>query len=372
MKPRVFISSTYYDLKYVREKLEKFIENYEFEPVLFESGDVTFEHNTKLDVSCYKEVNLCHIMILIVGGRYGYEATGINKEKIIDKYEEEYISITRSEYETAKKNNIPVFIFIDKNVFAEYQTFKENKDFFEKQSKIKVEKADDKNTMFKFAHVDSINIFKFIESLVEKPVKSFEKIEDIENYLKGQFAGMFYLYLESLKKIKNEEKVLDSVNELNNTAQRINELLKEVGKKVISDEQEYKKIEFEQLKMLLNYFAEYIISHISFKDYYFDLKTEIYNKIANCIFDFYLDNDALKDAKQNTNDEMLIKYILQSLNSEIEKIIPNIIITGINHKEIYSNYANKVHPLIKDDESIKSEFKSMLGKCLLEKLEFPF
>lgn len=39
-KPRVFVSSTYYDLKYVRERLERFISAYCFEPILFEKDEV--------------------------------------------------------------------------------------------------------------------------------------------------------------------------------------------------------------------------------------------------------------------------------------------------------------------------------------------
>ena len=39
-KPRVFVSSTYYDLKYVRERLERFISAYCFDPILFESDEV--------------------------------------------------------------------------------------------------------------------------------------------------------------------------------------------------------------------------------------------------------------------------------------------------------------------------------------------
>ena len=45
-KPRVFVSSTYYDLKYVRERLERLISSYCFEPILFESDDVFFNPNT--------------------------------------------------------------------------------------------------------------------------------------------------------------------------------------------------------------------------------------------------------------------------------------------------------------------------------------
>ncbi len=81
MKPRVFLSSTYFDLKHVRERLERFIENYFFEPVLFESDNVVFEHNKPLDISCYNEVKLCHMMVLIIGGRYGSIISGENIEE---------------------------------------------------------------------------------------------------------------------------------------------------------------------------------------------------------------------------------------------------------------------------------------------------
>lgn len=46
-KPRVFVSSTYYDLKYARERLERFIEAYNMEPVLFESDEVYFNPSQK-------------------------------------------------------------------------------------------------------------------------------------------------------------------------------------------------------------------------------------------------------------------------------------------------------------------------------------
>lgn len=75
-KPRVFLSSTYYDLKHVRERIERFLANFGMEPVLFESDNVTFEFNKPLDVSCYNEVKTCHMLILIVGGRYGSVVTG--------------------------------------------------------------------------------------------------------------------------------------------------------------------------------------------------------------------------------------------------------------------------------------------------------
>jgi hypothetical protein len=41
-KPRVFISSTYYDLKNVRADLERFVRDKGFDPVLHERGNVPY------------------------------------------------------------------------------------------------------------------------------------------------------------------------------------------------------------------------------------------------------------------------------------------------------------------------------------------
>ena len=102
MKPRVFESSSYYDLKHVRERFESFIGNYGFEPVLFESGQVAFERGKNIDISCYNEVKLCNLMILIIGARFG---TLISKEFTKDSklsYQQEHISFTRKEFEAAR------------------------------------------------------------------------------------------------------------------------------------------------------------------------------------------------------------------------------------------------------------------------------
>lgn len=70
-KTKVFVSSTYYDLKHIRNSLEEFISNFGYETVLFEDGDIAFRHDRPLDESCYSEISNCHIFVLIIGGRYG-------------------------------------------------------------------------------------------------------------------------------------------------------------------------------------------------------------------------------------------------------------------------------------------------------------
>lgn len=258
MKPRIFVSSTYFDLKHVRERIERFIENYFFEAVLFESDNVIFEHNKPLDLSCYNEVKLCHMMILIIGGRYGSAISGDNTKEKKDAYNNDYISITRKEFETAQKLNIPVFIFVEKNVYAEYHTYNKNKTFFEDQINL----INDK--IFSFAHVDDINVFKFISSVERIAIKTFEKIEDIENYLGSQIAGMLYLYLQELQDKEEEKKLIDSVSELKNISERMNEMIIAVGKNIIKDDS-FEDILFNQNKILIEFFITQFTDSIDFK-----------------------------------------------------------------------------------------------------------
>jgi len=49
--PRVFVSSTFYDLKYIRAAIEGFISSLGFEPVLFEKGHIPFPQDATLDTA---------------------------------------------------------------------------------------------------------------------------------------------------------------------------------------------------------------------------------------------------------------------------------------------------------------------------------
>ena len=118
MKPRVFVSSTFYDLKFIREDISNFIKSHDFEPIMFEDGDIGYTPGKELDLSCYETMKSTDMVILIIGGEYGSPATGENQSKF-----EEYISITRNEFRSAVKTGIPVFVFIDAGVYAEYGVY---------------------------------------------------------------------------------------------------------------------------------------------------------------------------------------------------------------------------------------------------------
>lgn len=52
-KPRVFISSTFYDLRLVRLELDKFLESIGYEPIRNEEGDIAYGSNESLQNYCY-------------------------------------------------------------------------------------------------------------------------------------------------------------------------------------------------------------------------------------------------------------------------------------------------------------------------------
>ncbi|WP_438965226.1 DUF4062 domain-containing protein [Flavobacterium sp.] len=359
MKPRIFVSSTYYDLKHVRERLEKFIDNYGFESVLFESDKVTYELEKPIDESAYNEVTLCHIMVLIIGGRYG---TNVSSDKIEDhkKYEQEYISITRREFDTALSKNIPIFIFVDKNVYSDYETYKENQNFFEN---FEDSQKKDSKLKFKFAHVDSINIFKFIDDVKSKPIKTFDKVEQIENYLQNQFAGLFYLYLDGLQKQKEVQKVLDSVTELNSISLRMNEMLNSVGKKILgTDHEEYENVINTQLEMIVDFFCNQIYDMISIKlqdeEKPVEFEIEVYNKIAD---EFY--NEFLKNLVEfNTKSRVERNKSIQNYNIEMSERMDSILASnGFQSYKVEKGrffqanflYHRRVHPFIKTDKHLE-------------------
>lgn len=200
-KPRVFISSTFYDLRQIRSELDKFIMNIGYEPVRNEEGDIPYGKDEELQKYCYREIENVDILVSIIGNKYGSPA-------VIEDKEKEY-SVTQKEIKTAYERNKQVYIFIDKNVLTEYETYLLNK----------------KNSDINYKYVDNPNIYKFIEEVKSwshnNNIKDFETADDITRYLKEQFAGLFKQYMDDRSKV---EEFLD-IRDIKETARTLHELV---------------------------------------------------------------------------------------------------------------------------------------------------
>jgi len=211
-KPRIFISSTYYDLKNIRADLERFIRDQGYEAVMNEKGHIPYGSEKKLEEYCYKEIESCDILVSIIGGRFGSES------------KEPQYSISNIELKTAIEQGKQVYIFIDRGVYTEFGTYKANK------------KGD-----VNYIAVDDKRVYEFIEEVTKLPVnnqtQSFETAYDITRYLKEQWAGLFQRLLSE----SSRQKEILVIEDLKNTAKTLNQMVnfiieeREQGDQAIKD-----------------------------------------------------------------------------------------------------------------------------------------
>lgn len=196
-KPRIFVSSTFFDLRSVRANLERFIKEIGYEAVLFERGHIAYGKDEGLENYCYREIDNCDIVVAIIGGKYG---SGSKKNEN---------SITQNEIKEAIEKNKQIYIFVERSVHSEYFTYMKNKSV----------------RGFTPVSVDNTKIFDFIENIygleVGNPVEPFETSEDILRFLKEQWAGLFQRLLLSNSKALEAQ----IINDLKNTASTLNSLV---------------------------------------------------------------------------------------------------------------------------------------------------
>lgn len=200
--PRVFISSTCYDLKYIRENLKFFVRTLGYESVLSEDGDVFYNPKLHTHDSCISEIENVQMFVLIIGGRFG------GKFKDTDK------SITNAEYENAIANHIPIFALVESGVYSDHFVFQKNKT----------------NKSINYPAVDNIKIFDFIDEVRKNAINNalipFRDFSDIEIYLKKQWAGMMHYFLVSESETK---RVSDLLKEISTATQKIEYFTKNIA-----------------------------------------------------------------------------------------------------------------------------------------------
>jgi hypothetical protein len=173
--PTVFVSSTFYDLRYVRESLKRFIEELGYSPILSEDGAVFYDPGTSAAESCIADIPNVQLFVLIIGGRFGSEMP--NSEQ----------SVTNAEYQKAVKEKIPIFALVEQGTYNDFQLYRHNLD-----------KSEVLNSIM-FPNADSTKIFNFIHEVQSASINNalypFRTFNDIETYLRSQWAGMMYGFL---------------------------------------------------------------------------------------------------------------------------------------------------------------------------------
>lgn len=196
-KPRVFISSTFYDLRHVRGELERFVRDMGYEPVLNERGNIAYGSSEALERYCYKEVEKVSMLVSIVGNRFGAQSI-----------QNPDYSISNMEMKAAIKQGRQVYVFVDTGVLSEYRTYLKNKD-----------------RDISYHHVDDPRVFRFLEEIHSLPfnnqVAGFSSIPELIAYLKEQWAGLFEMHLQQ----SAQERIFELTDTIQSTAETLKSLV---------------------------------------------------------------------------------------------------------------------------------------------------
>lgn len=185
-KPRIFLSSTCYDLSTVRAELTRFLESRGFEVINSEDKNFGVSPGMHSHTACLAEVEPADYLLLLVGSRRG--GTFIGSES----------SITNEEYKIAEKLDLPRIVAVQRKVWDHRVTYKKNP------------RADHSHI------VDDVRIFSFIDYVAsghsDNWIHSFETIEDIQKILTTQLSHYLTLFSRGLR--RKEAKVAGQEREL--------------------------------------------------------------------------------------------------------------------------------------------------------------
>ncbi len=243
--PRIFISSTCYDLQEIRFQLRHFIEDFGFEPVMSDFGDIFYDFDEHIQDACKDEIKKSNMFILIIGNNYG---------SIYHKHDSESLlpdSVTLQEFREALEIGIPKFIFINKFVQHDFENYRRSlskkisKHFSEtkiEDKKIEIEKnrvRDKFHLTYPFPQDAYHYIFNFLEIIYQLEINNaiypFESFNDISENLKKQWAGFFY---DSLTKERNIS--IEKFEKLNEKIDRIEKQLRLIAEGTQQSKEENK------------------------------------------------------------------------------------------------------------------------------------
>lgn len=187
------------------------------------------------------------ILISIIGSRFGTVSEG-NKE----------YSISNLELKTAIEENKHVYIFVEKNILTEFETYLLNKE----------------NQTISYKYVENNKIYKFLEEIKflhnNNNIKDFETADDITSYLREQFAGLMKSFFVSEERYKETSLIRD----INNTANTLKKLVDYIQSTNTQKGDEIKEI-LNTSHPIINRLKK-IFPYLNYK-FYFESKEDIIN-----------------------------------------------------------------------------------------------
>ena len=228
---------------------------------------------------CYKEISNADILISIIGSRFGNDSEG----------DKEY-SISNMELKTAIENNKHAYIFVEKNILTEYETYLLNKG----------------NKEITYKYVDSIRIYKFLEEIKalhnNNNIKDFETADDITVYLREQFAGLMKNFFDNEERYKETSLIKD----INTTSKTLKNLIDYIQSTNTESKDKIKEI-ISTTHPIINDLKKKI-SYIKFK-YYFDKKDDIISLFR--AYGFHIQNTKTEDLtliRDSENDTQTLSF----------------------------------------------------------------
>ncbi len=209
--PRVFVSSTFYDLKYIRENLKHFINSLGYEPILSEEGSIYYDPEKHVQEAAVADVPSCQMFVLIIGGRFG---SGFNDSED---------SVTNREYKMAVEAKVPIFALVERDVYEQSHVYRSNRD----------NEAIDRAGI-SYPAVDTPKVFDFIEEVQGQAFNNalvpFSNFGDVQNYLEQQWASMMFNFLTSRSEAERVTDTLEAVTEIGEKVEFLSrQILSKVG-----------------------------------------------------------------------------------------------------------------------------------------------
>lgn len=240
--PKIFVSSTCYDLQEIRLNLKNYITEFGCDSILSEFGDIFYDPAAHVQDACVDAIKQSDLFILIIGDSYGSTYYGNQISHDVPD------SITLQEFKKALSLKIPKMIFINKFVNYDYKNYRrfleekyteyysKNEVTEERKESINSSIKKDLDRKYHFAKKSYKYVFHFLDSINELNLNNsyfeFENSEDIKFNIKKQFAGYLYNALKHtqeklIDKIGVEKKTLDKLEQFEKVLTSLADSLKD-------------------------------------------------------------------------------------------------------------------------------------------------